>query len=506
MASPSDGDIRSQTPMAQDLSSSTVNAAESQYTPADYKRVLRKVDMILLPLMWVCYGTQQADKTSISTQATFGMREDTGLVGQQFSWLTTIFYIMYLIGEAPGNYIMQRTSLRYTLAACMFVWGIIVLSIGFTHNFTQLMVLRALQGFAECTISPAFLLITATFYVSREHTMRSIVWGTSNAGMGIITQLIMYGIGKGAAHNPNGMQPWRYISIFLGCLTILLSVFSYFILGTPNEVKWLNAEEKRIVAARVVSNQTGSERQKHSEWKWDQVISAFKDPQTYFFFFTVIVNSLPNGGTTSFGNLVYVSFGFTPLETLVKGRIPQDVVSICWFLFVGIMTLKKPNLRFIFMVISTIPAFIGMLALALLPKDGMLWTRWGLYLMTVTGNLPGLLIWTFLPSNVAGRTKKSVTGTVIFVAYCVGNSIGAQTFRAEWAPKYIPSIIICATMYALECCLFICWRFYYIWQNKIRDKKVAEMGLTAEESAHQGQINGESDMTDRENIHFRYSM
>lgn len=114
----------------------------------------------------------------------------------------------------------------------------------------------------------------------------------------------------------------------------------------------------------------------------------------------------------------------------------------------------------IFMVISTIPAFIGMLALALLPKDGMLWTRWGLYLMTVTGNLPGLLIWTFLPSNVAGRTKKSVTGTVIFVAYCVGNSIGAQTFRAEWAPKYIPSIIICATMYALECCLFISWRFY----------------------------------------------
>lgn len=112
MASPSDGNIRPQTPTAQDPSSltdkkpgenihqsrsieegevydskpqdvvlDTVNAAESQYTPADYKRVLRKVDMILLPLMWVCYGTQQADKTSISTQATFGMREDTSLVG-----------------------------------------------------------------------------------------------------------------------------------------------------------------------------------------------------------------------------------------------------------------------------------------------------------------------------------------------------------------------------------------------------------------------------------------
>lgn len=39
---------------------------------------------------------------------------------------------------------------------------------------------------------------------------------------------------------------------------------------------------------------------------------------------------------------------------------------------------------------SLIPAFAGMLTLALLPKDGLLWLRWGMYLMTVTGNLPGL--------------------------------------------------------------------------------------------------------------------
>lgn len=112
------------------------------------------------------------------------------------------------------------------------------------------------------------------------------------------------------------------------------------------------------------------------------------------------------------------------------------------------------------MILSVVPAFIGMMALAFLPKDGMLWTRWGLYLMAVTGNLSGLLIWTILPSNVAGRTKKSVTGTVLFVAYCVGNSIGAQTFRAEWAPRYIPSIIICGIFFALECVVFITWRFY----------------------------------------------
>lgn len=39
---------------------------------------------------------------------------------------------------------------------------------------------------------------------------------------------------------------------------------------------------------------------------------------------------------------------------------------------------------------SVIPAFVGMLTLALLPKDGLLWVRWGIFLMTVTGDLPGL--------------------------------------------------------------------------------------------------------------------
>lgn len=43
-------------------------------------------------------------------------------------------------------------------------------------------------------------------------------------------------------------------------------------------------------------------------------------------------------------------------------------------------------------------------------------------------------------------------------------------------------------------------------QNKRKAKMVAELGLTPEQSAHEGQLNAESDMTDWENIHFKYSM
>lgn len=42
------------------------------------------------------------------------------------------------------------------------------------------------------------------------------------------------------------------------------------------------------------------------------------------------------------------------------------------------------------MMVSLVPAFSGMMALAFLPQNSMKWTRWGMYMMQVTGTLPGL--------------------------------------------------------------------------------------------------------------------
>ncbi|EXF84162.1 hypothetical protein CFIO01_05665 [Colletotrichum fioriniae PJ7] len=441
-----------------DILEGTIEDA-TEYSDSYFRKLRFKIDLWLLPLMWVCYGTQQADKTSLSVQAVFGLREDTGLVGEQFNWLSMIFYLSYLVCEFPGNWLIQKSHTGKFLSVVMVLWGVVVLCIAFSKNFAHLMILRTLQGALECTISPTFMLITGAWYTSQEHTLRSLIWGTSNAGMNIITGLCMYGIGLHAQKDPGGLAAWKGISLFLGGLTIACGILVWFILGTPREVRWLNEEEKKAAMARVIVNQTGSDRQKRSEFKWDQVWSTFRDPQTYFFFFVTIINALPNGANTTFSKLIWKSFGFTPLETLLKGSTPYYCVSIVWFLVVGFVTLKKPNLR---------------------------------------------LIWTFLPSNVAGRTKKTVTSTVLFVAYCVGNAVGAQMFVASDAPKYIRGLTACAVLYCVEFCSMATWRFYYVWENKRRDKLVREQGISKEESERLGKLNAEVDMTDRENIHFRY--
>ncbi|TDZ19885.1 putative transporter [Colletotrichum orbiculare MAFF 240422] len=459
----------------------------TEYSDAYLRKLRLKMDLWLLPLMWVCYGTQQADKTSLSIQAVFGIREDTGLVGEQFNWLSTIFYLSYLVCEFPGNWLIQKSHTGKFLSVVMVSWGLVVPCVAFARNFAHLMVLRTLQGALECTISPNFMLITGAWYTSQDHTLRSVIWGTSNAGMNIITELCMYGIGLHAQKNADGLAAWKAISFFLGSLTIVCGVLVWFILGTPREVRWLSEDEKKAAIARVVANQTGSDSQKLSEFKWDQVWDTFKDPQTYFFFFFVtIVNALPNGANTTFSKLIWSSFGFSPLETLLR-RFNS-----------------KPNFRFLMMMFSLLPAFSGMMALALLPSDSMRWTRWAMYILQVFGTLPGLMIWTFLPSNVAGRTKKTVTATTLFVAYCVGNAVGAQMFVASDAPRYVRGITACGVLYLVEFCSMASWKFYYVWENRRRAKIIRDQGILDEESERLGRLNAEADMTDRENIHFKY--
>lgn len=130
-----------------------------QFTEEEYQALKKKADRYLLPLMWLCYGIQQTDKTSLGTQATFGLRDDTHLAGQQYAWLTTAFYITYVCFEFPSNVLLQRYKMGRTLSCYMVCWGVVVLCIGFAKDFTQLVTLRALQGVFECCISLGFILV-----------------------------------------------------------------------------------------------------------------------------------------------------------------------------------------------------------------------------------------------------------------------------------------------------------------------------------------------------------
>lgn len=61
--------------------------------PMRLKKLIRKIDLTIAPLLAGVYFLQFLDKTTLSYTAVMGIRKDDHLVGQDYSNLSMLFYI-----------------------------------------------------------------------------------------------------------------------------------------------------------------------------------------------------------------------------------------------------------------------------------------------------------------------------------------------------------------------------------------------------------------------------
>lgn len=87
------------------------------------------------------------------------------------------------------------------------------------------------------------------------------------------------------------------------------------------------------------------------------------------------------------------------------------------------------------MTIANTICIIGAAMLVGLPASNKWGRLVGLWLCYFQG-LGFSMSLTIVSSNVAGYTKKQLTGAALFTGYCVGNIIGPQTFKDSEKPGY----------------------------------------------------------------------
>ena len=63
------------------------------------KKIQRKVDWHIAPIMFLCYTAQFVDKVSLNYSRVMGLEEDLSLQGNEFSNAATAFFAAYLIAE-----------------------------------------------------------------------------------------------------------------------------------------------------------------------------------------------------------------------------------------------------------------------------------------------------------------------------------------------------------------------------------------------------------------------
>jgi hypothetical protein len=196
-------------------------------------------------------------------------------------------------------------------------------------------------------------------------------------------------------------------------------------------------------------------------------------------------------------NLIYVGFGFTPLESIIY-QLPGLAVTFSFVLGSAFTVNRWPRMRFPAAILTNCLACVSLLFAGLAPKGTDRWTIWGVFLFSTCFSIAMFMVWPLMSINVAGRTKKTWVTSTSLMTFCIGNVIGSQIFLPSDAPRYLNGLTGCAIAMMLNVVLMICWAFYYRWANKKRDAAFGTAGMTAEEQDFQRKLAGESDMTDLE--------
>lgn len=75
-----------------------------------------------------------------------------------------VFFITYTILQAPSTVIIRYLGPRIHLAGITFLWGIIVMCMGFVKNFGQLTGMRLILGALEAGFFPSCIYLLSTWY------------------------------------------------------------------------------------------------------------------------------------------------------------------------------------------------------------------------------------------------------------------------------------------------------------------------------------------------------
>src|SRR5688500_9089960 len=159
-------------------SAGAVPSDDGALSLADQSRVLKRITLRLIPLLFFCYIIAYIDRINVGfaklhLQAVLGV--DTLNYGRVYGLGAGLFFIGYFIFEVPSNLILQRVGARVWIARIMILWGVVSMAMMFMKSVMVFYIMRFLLGAAEAGFFPGVILYLTYWYPAKERA-RTVAW------------------------------------------------------------------------------------------------------------------------------------------------------------------------------------------------------------------------------------------------------------------------------------------------------------------------------------------
>ncbi|KAI9926014.1 hypothetical protein MW887_004473 [Aspergillus wentii] len=262
------------------------SGAQKKTNPVEI-RLVRKLDMWIMPTLWLMYWLNYLDRNAIALARLNDLEEDLNLSSSQYQTCVSILFVGYLLGQVPSS---QGLQSKGRLGA---------------------------------------LYMLSIFYTRKEIATRISVLYTGNILATAFAGLIAAGIFHGM-DNLAGISGWQWLFILQGAVTFLVAIGAVFTLpDDPRETRWLTPEERQLAHERIVADTVDA---RHETSTFSGLKEAARDPKLWLFAFMQHMHLAANGFKNFFPTAVE-TLGFNTTITLVLTCPPYliaGIISVFW--------------------------------------------------------------------------------------------------------------------------------------------------------------------------------
>ncbi|CAG8804781.1 12104_t:CDS:10, partial [Dentiscutata erythropus] len=283
----------------------------------DEKRLLRKLDIRIIHffisfLSWIAH-----------------LERDLGLIGDEFNWALSIFFVTYVICEIPSNIILIKFKPSIWIASLMVGWGVVMIIMAFVKNYTQLLVTRLLLGVFESGLFPGVIFHITRWYKRAEQNYRMV-------DLDLV-------VGNG------------HIFLIDGLVTIVVAFVSYFLLtDCPETSTWLTEDERKAVIDRLRLDSANVYATNLDKY---QIYEAFKDWKIYIALFIQFIVSTVGYSYSFFIPSIVNGLGFNSVISQLLS-IPPYILGSFTTVTVAILSDRR-KIRGPYLILCLLVAIVG---------------------------------------------------------------------------------------------------------------------------------------------------
>ncbi|SPO07760.1 related to MFS nicotinic acid transporter Tna1 [Cephalotrichum gorgonifer] len=448
----------------------------NDFSGPKYNKLMRKLDLHLIPIIAVLYLLAYLDRGNIGNARLAGLEEDLNMTGDQYNIALTIFFVSYIVFEVPANMALKYLSPRVWIPAITIAWGIVMTLMGIVHNYEGLLATRFFLGVPEAGIFPACAYYITSWYTRHEAMYRTALFYAMASLAGAFSGLLAYAITL--MDGLGGLAGWQWIFVLEGIITVVGGAVAFFtIYNGPDSVSWLTAEEKQYIKVKLAydGNKAGMGTLEDGP-KRKYIKDAFCDWQIYLSVLIYLGISVPTYGLV---------FGLpTIIKTLgYKARIAQ-LMTIPPYVTACILTIAvahfsdKFKQRGYFIIASLTLAVIGfIMAITTSHSDTLAGVTYAGCFLACCGffpAFPGVISW--LANNLAGPYKRAIGMSLQISLGNTGGLIGSNIYLARENPHYRLGYGLSIGFIAIGIIAAASMLLILFTINKRRERYVAENG------------------------------